>query len=192
MLRVSTRLSRPKRSAVTLHFGRETQMASRVARWVKVVCVSLSQLLYVSTTRGTHTQPSSWHLGSLAMCLRCSLAAAAAPVIPASFSMAGVSVEAKVMSSHAAGLPLSQSATKTSAGQVCLRSGVNQLVLLLLLLHYYYYYTSATITKHKSQNNTQTQIIIIIMTGYILIEPSLLIYRCSPIYILSHELKCSI
>ena len=125
MLRVSTRLSLPKRSAVTLLFGRETQMASRVARRIKVVCASLPQLPYVSTARGTHTQPSSWHLGSLVMCLRCSLAAAAAPtVIPASFSTAEVSGEATV-TSHA--VPLSQSATKTSAGRVCLRSGVNQL-----------------------------------------------------------------
>ena len=42
MLRVNTRLSLPKRSAVTLLFGRETQMASRVARRVKVVCASLT------------------------------------------------------------------------------------------------------------------------------------------------------
>ena len=128
MLRVNTRLSLPKRSAVTLLFGRETQMASRVARRIKVVCASLSQLPCVSTARGTHTQPSSWHFGSLAMCLRCSLPAAAAPaVIPAaSFSTAGVSGEATV-TSHAAGLPLSQSATKASAGRVCLRSGVNRL-----------------------------------------------------------------
>ena len=127
MLRVNTRLRLLKRSAVTLLFGRETQMASRVARRVKVVCASLPQLPYVLTVRGTHTQPSSWHLGSLAMCLHCSLAAAAAPaVIPASFSIAGVSGEATV-TSHTAGLPLSQSTTKTSAGRVCLRSGVNRL-----------------------------------------------------------------
>ena len=127
MLRVNTRLSLPKRSAVTLLFGKETQMASRVARRVKVVCASLPQLSYLLTARGTHTQPSPWHLGSLAVCLCCSLAAAAAPaVIPASFSTAGVSGEATV-TSYAAGLPLSKSATKTSAGRVCLRSGVNQL-----------------------------------------------------------------
>ena len=110
---------------MTLLFGRETQMASRVARRVTVVCATLPQLPYVSTARGTHTQPSSWHLGSLAMCLRCLLAAAAAPaVIPASFSTAGVSGEATV-TSHAASLPHFD--TKTSAGRVCLRSGVNRL-----------------------------------------------------------------
>ena len=48
-------------------------MTSRVAIRIKVVCASLPQLPYVSTARGTHTQPSSWHLGSLAMCLCCSL-----------------------------------------------------------------------------------------------------------------------
>ena len=74
-------------------------MASQAVRRIKMVCASLPQLPYISTARGTHTQPSSWHLGSLAMCLHCSLAAAAAPtIIPALFSTAGVSGEATVTS----------------------------------------------------------------------------------------------
>ena len=61
--------------------------------------------------RGTHTLPSSWHLGPLETCLR-DLATAVA--VPASFRKAAwVSDEVTVIS-QAAGLPLSQSATRAS------------------------------------------------------------------------------
>ena len=54
-------------------------MASRVARRENVSLASFPQFPYISTARGTHTHPSSLHLGSLALCLRVSADRAAKP-----------------------------------------------------------------------------------------------------------------
>ena len=45
-------------------------MASRVAKQENVSFALFPQLPYISTARGTHTHPSSLHVGSLALCLR--------------------------------------------------------------------------------------------------------------------------
>ena len=88
-------------------------MASRV----KVLLASSPQLQYISTARGTHTQP---HFGSSAVCFLVSAASAAAPtLILASAKTGDVTVMSKV-----AGLPCAQSITSTSAGRVRSSPGV--------------------------------------------------------------------
>ena len=47
-------------------------MASWVSKQENVSFALFPQLPYISTARGTHTHPSSLHLGSLALCLRAS------------------------------------------------------------------------------------------------------------------------
>ena len=56
-------------SLITLALRNEEEpKAKRVASRAKVSFASSCQLQYVSTARGTHLQPSSAHLGSLAVC----------------------------------------------------------------------------------------------------------------------------
>ena len=77
--------------------------------------------------RGIHTQPSSEHLGSFALCFLASASSAAAPSDKlAVVRMEGIKGEVTVMS-RAACFPLSQLRTSTSAGRVWLRSGVRPL-----------------------------------------------------------------
>ena len=79
-------------SLITLALQNEEEpKAKRVASRVKVLLASSPQLQYVSTARGTHFQPSSAHLGSLAVCFLFSAASAAAPtLLLASAKIAGV------------------------------------------------------------------------------------------------------
>ena len=48
--------------------GMAWPMASREARREKTLWASFPQLPYVSTARGIHVHPNSWHLVSLATC----------------------------------------------------------------------------------------------------------------------------
>ena len=89
-------------SARTMDLGQE--------RWI-------AQLPYVSTAIGIHIHLNSRHFGSLAACFLVSADRAATPAnLLDSFRETGVRGEVTVMS-RAAGWPLSQPSTRTSAGR---------------------------------------------------------------------------
>ena len=84
------------------------RVASRDASCEKASIASFPHAPYVSATRGTHNQPSSLHLGSLALCFLPSVARAADPAdTPASIRVCVLSGEVTEMS-KAAVLPVAQ------------------------------------------------------------------------------------
>ena len=74
--------SLPNMLLITLALWNEEPKAKHATSRAKVLLASSPQLQYNSTARGTHTQPSSAHVGSLAVCLLLSAASTAALNLP--------------------------------------------------------------------------------------------------------------